>query len=290
MLPSRSDSERPFSLAAAVAVTAAGILAMLSSGTWLALSSGLGLRAQIALGTLALALPATAVLVLRPGLWPAVRGDRAVARRTAGLSLLLGAALWVASVGLMEVQSLVAPPPPAYLDAFRAIHRALAPDGPLDALVSILVIAVLPGVCEELVLRGVLLPPLVRWLGELWSRGNDAVAAPGRLPPGALPAAALSALLFAAIHLDAYRFLFTLTLGLVFGFLRLAKGSLWPPVIAHATLNGLTFAVAPFVDDPSQPYTPSPALGATCLVAGVAVAWPLLRALAARVDSPAARP
>lgn len=270
-----SAPDRPFPLPAAVAVTAAGIAAMFAAGTALALRSGLGLRAQIALGTLALALPAVAVLGLRPDHWPAVRGASRVAGRTIVLSLLLGGALWVGSAGLMEVQALVAPPTQEYLDGFRALHRALAPSGPWDALVSVLVIAVLPGLCEELVVRGVLLPSLARCLGG------------GR---GPWIAVVVSALLFAAIHRDAFRFLFTFTLGLVFGFVRLRAGSLWPSVCAHASLNTLTFVVAPFVDDPATPYSPSPALGAACLAAGVAVSWPLLRALARNVDSPTPRP
>lgn len=228
---------------------------------------GLGLRTQIALGTLLLALPALAALAVRPASWPSVRG-RSIPARALGLSLVTGATLWLASAGLMEVQSLVMPPPPEYLDAFRAIHQALVPKGPLDALVSVLVIAVFPGVCEELVVRGVFLPSVARRLGP-----TLAVAA--------------SALLFAAIHLDAYRFLFTLALGLVFGILRVRTGSLWPSVLAHTALNTLTFLVAPLVDDPSQAYTPSPGLGAACLAAGTALSWPMLRALARAVDSPA---
>jgi membrane protease YdiL (CAAX protease family) len=174
----------------------------------------------------------------------------------------------------MEVQSLVAPPPEHYLDAFRAIHRALAPKGAVDALVSVVVIALLPGVCEELVVRGVFLPSLAHSLGA--GRSWLAILA--------------SALLFASIHLDPYRFLFTFALGAVFGFLRLRTGSLWPSVLAHAGLNTLTFLVAPFVDDPTKPYTPSPGLGVACLVAGVAVSWPLLQALDRRVDSTTPRP
>ena len=131
----------------------------------------------------------------------------------------------------MEMQSLAFPPPPGYLDAFRAIHDALKPTGPLDGTVSLVVIAILPGLCEELVVRGALLPSLV-----------------GRLGPGG--AVVGSAFLFAAMHADPYRFLFTLTIGLVLGLLRLRTGSLWPPVLAHVTLNALTFAIAPLVDDP----------------------------------------
>jgi sodium transport system permease protein len=155
------------------------------------------------------------------------------------------------------------PPPPRYLEAFRAIHEALAPAGPIDALVSLAVIAVLPGLCEELVVRGVLLPGLA-----------------ARMPPVA--AVLIAASLFAAMHADIYRFLFTFTIGMVLGFVRLWTGSLWPPVITHATLNALTFLIAPWVDDPSKGYTPQPLLGLTCLVVGCAVALPLLRQLAPR--------
>jgi len=257
----------PFPLPAAVAATLLGFVAMVGGAAVIASRSGLGLRAQIALGTLLLALPAVAVLAIRPAFRPSVRGAH-ISSRTAGLSIALGAALWLASAGLMEVQSLVLPPPPEYLDAFRAIHAALAPKGPLDALVSVLVIAVLPGVCEELVVRGVFLPSVSRAVGPAL-------------------AVAASALLFAAIHLDVYRFLFTLTLGLVFGVLRVRTGSLWPSVLAHTALNTLTFLIAPLVDDPSQPYTPSPALGAACLVVGTAAAWPLVRTIGRIVDSPA---
>jgi membrane protease YdiL (CAAX protease family) len=281
MSPNGSASTKPFPLLPALAVTAAGVAAMVGGAGALVFRPGLGLRAQIAIGTLLLALPALAALALRPGWWPGVRGLRTMAGRTIGLSLLLGAALWLASAGLMEVQSLVLPPPSEYLDAFRAIHRALAPTGPLDALVSVLVIAVLPGVCEELVIRGVLLPSLARGLsGPLPAEDPGPNPPSTRLAPGAWIAIALSALVFAVIHFDPIRFLFTLVLGLVFGYVRLRAGSLWPSVLAHAALNTLTFAIAPFVDDPTQPYTPSPALGVACLLAGSALSWPLLRAVA----------
>jgi hypothetical protein len=57
-------------------------------------------------------------------------------------------------------------------------------------------------------------------------------------------------------------------------------------VVAHLTLNTLTFLVAPFVDDPTQAYTPNGGLGALCLLAGGAITWPLVMALMRSVDSP----
>jgi len=271
MSPPGSAEPQPFPALGALGVTALGILAMVGGGFFLALHSGLSLRPQIALGTLLLAVPALLALALVPQKWPAVHGPRSATRRLLFLSVVLGTALWVASAGLLEVQSLVSPPTQEDLDRFRAIHAALAPRNLADALVSIFVIAVLPGLCEELVMRGVLLPSLARaWKGS--------VVAP----------IAITAVLFALMHFDGLRFAFTLSLGLVFGWLRLATGSLWPSVVAHLTLNTLTFLVAPYVDDPSKAYTPSPVMGAACLAAGAAVAWPLLRTMRVSFDSPRA--
>ncbi len=244
----------------ALGVTLAGVLAMVGGGL-LAPRLDLGLRAQIGLGSVLLALPAVLAVAARTIPWRRTLALQTPARSMVGLSVLLGGALWLASIGLMELQSLVAPPPPEYLEAFRDIHGALAPDGPLDALVSVTVIALAPGIGEELVMRGVLLPALVA-------------------PFGPLGAVLASAALFAGIHFDPYRFLFTLTIGIVLGALRLRTGSLWPPIVAHVTLNTLTFLVAPLVDDPAQTtYTPQPLLGVACLLAGAALAVPLLRAL-----------
>jgi sodium transport system permease protein len=250
---------RPLAVPAAVAVAALGVAAMLEAprlGLWL----GLGIRAQIAFATVLLAVPALFVLAWIKDARRAALGPGPVTFRLAGLSILLGAALWVASIGLMELQSLVVPPSPEYLELFRRLYAALAPNGPADALVSLAVIAALPALCEELVMRGVLLSSLAG-------------------PLGPSLAVVLTAAAFAAIHLDLFRLLFTFVLGLALGSLRIRTRSLWSPVTVHVTFNALTFALAPLVDDPSRPYAPQPGLGLLCLLAGVAVAWPLVRAL-----------
>jgi len=73
-----------------------------------------------------LALPALAALIARPAAARAAAGTGKVAVRTTGLAVVLGAALWVGSIGLMEMQSLVRPPTAAELDLFRRLHAALA--------------------------------------------------------------------------------------------------------------------------------------------------------------------
>ena len=262
----RSETSHSFSPLVALGITLAGVLAMVASGLLLGPRLGMGLRGQIGLGSVLLALPAAVAVAARKVPWRTTLALGAPGASMLWLSVLLGGALWLGSIGLMELQSLAAPPPPEYLEAFRSIHRALVPDGAFDGLVSVGVIALAPGLGEEVLMRGVLLPALVRPLGPL----------------GAVVA---SAVLFAAIHFDPYRFLFTLTIGLVLGALRLRTGSLWPPVVAHVTLNTLTFLIAPLVDDPAQAtYTPQPLLGVACLLAGAALALPLLRALGRHAD------
>lgn len=307
MRTSGSTASQTLPPALALLVAVAGVLAMIVGGTALASWPVLGFRAQIALGSALLALPAVAaVALLRPRSWRATLALGGLSSRAVGLSVLLGSALWVLSIGLMELQATVWPPSPEYLETFRAIHRALKPSGALDALVSVAVIAVGPGVFEEVVIRGLLLPslrtPSSRAATVFVSALIPAAILQDPLQSGLVIAAGLvlgvlvgglgqagavaaSAVLFAAMHADLYRFLFTFAVGVVLGALRLRAGSLWPPILAHATLNTLTFLIAPLVDDPTQTvYTPQPLLGAAALVAGTAVMLPLLRALRPSVD------
>jgi len=258
----------PLHPALALAATVVGVAAMFAGGSALAGVPGMSLRLQIAVASALLAVPGLLVLALRgKPIGPALALERPPSR-TLILSGLLALALWLASVGLMELQSVVMPPPPEYLEAFRRLHEALRADGAPGLLASLIVIAILPGVSEELLMRGILLPSLLPALGA----------------PGAILTTAAA---FAAMHGDAYRFLFTFVVGLVLGAVRVRSGSLVPPIVAHATLNAVTFLVAPLVDDPSQTvYTPQPALGLACLLVGSALTLAVARALRPFVDSP----
>ncbi|MBI3932502.1 MAG: CPBP family intramembrane metalloprotease [Acidobacteria bacterium] len=246
-----------FQLLLVLVVVAAGWLAMLLSS--ILTMRTLGLRPSLVVSEAVLVLPG-ALAALALGLGRDEIGLRTVDRRTAFLSLAAGATLWVTSLGVFEVQYALWSPPPGYLEAFRQLHAALEPSGPADALVSVLAIAIAPAVCEEALFRGIVLPSVLRVLG-----GTAAVAA--------------SALLFGAIHLDftsgviptAYRVPFACAIGVGLALLRLRTGSLLPPVVAHATLNTITFLVAPWMDDPGQALPdPRPGLGAALLATGVA--------------------
>jgi len=227
----------------------------------------LPVRTSLVLGSLLLALPGLlAMLAQRLPLRPAL-GWRRGSLRTYALAAGVGVSLWVLSLGLLELQFAVWPPPAGYIEGFRALHAALKPSGPLDWLWSVVAIAVAPALCEELLVRGIVLPSFQGAFGPV-------------------PAVVGSALVFAAIHLDAYRFAFTFAAGLVLGTIRLRTGILPPSMIAHGLLNTLTFVAAPFFDDPDQPLPdPRPLLGLALFAAGLVVTMLLLARLR-RVDRP----
>lgn len=250
MVQSGSNPARPLSLPLGVALTLVGIGAMLASARMApALVAAVGFRGFLAVSEALLPLPALLYLASSGASLAGALALTPLLRRSVALSMGLGIALWLASLGLLELQYALWPPGQDYIDGFRRIHELLRPSGPTDALVSLLAIAVLPAVCEETAIRGVLLPAL-----------HIRLAVPLAIP--------VSAAVFALMH-DPYRMPFTFAVGLVLGGLRLYKGSLAPSMLAHATLNALTFAAAPFLDDPTQPLPdPRPLLGLGLLAVG----------------------
>jgi membrane protease YdiL (CAAX protease family) len=222
-------------------------------------ASSFGMRAALLIAEVVLVLPALAALALfRVPPLPTL-ALRPASRRAALIALGTGGAFWLASLGLLELQSYFWPPEPGYIETFRRLHDALRPRGALDLLVSVAAIALVPALCEEIVLRGVVLPSL-------------------RPALGAAGAVGASSLLFALIH-DAYRMPFTFVVGMGLGVLRVRSGTLAPPVLAHASLNTITFLAAWAFDDALQDMSdPRPLLGAALLVAGLTLSVLFLRA------------
>lgn len=88
-------------------------------------------------------------------------------------------------------------------------------------LLGFVVIAVLPGIGEEIMFRGVLQNTLHKYSGNkhiaIWVTG----------------------FLFAAIHMQFYGLVPRMMLGVLFGYLYVWSGNLWLPIISHITNNGL---------------------------------------------------
>lgn len=136
----------------------------------------------------------------------------------AAMPLLVGAAF----VANAAVVSLLGPPPES-VTRIDGLIRHLRGQGGM-ALV-ILLTAVLPGLVEEALLRGVVLTGLRR-----------------RLP--AATAVSVTALAFAALHLSPWRFMPQFILGLAAGLLAVRTGSCWPGAAMHAAFNTLVVALS----------------------------------------------
>lgn len=239
----------------AVAAFGLGVAGMFAAGAAAAVlmsqGFGIGMRPTLLVAELLLVTPALLFVAFGPRL-SALRlgGSSHVALL---MAVILGCSLWVTSAGLLELQSSFFPPSAEFVELFRRIHAALKPDGPFDAALSVLTIAVIPAVCEEILFRGVLLPSLARKMAPL-------------------TAVVVSALIFALIHVDGRQFdrvPFAFLMGVALGAIRVRSGSLLPCIVAHATVNTLTFAIAPLLDNPDQAVPPSePLLGLGLLVVG----------------------
>ena len=223
----------PLHPALAAASVVVGAVAMVAGAAY-------GGRLRLSLRTI---LVSCSILLVLPGLLAVLaRGTplrstlalRGGGPRTQALAAAVAVGLWVLSLGLLELQFAVWAPPAGYIESFRALHAALKATGPVDWLWSLVAIAVAPALCEELLMRGIVLPSF-------------------RPAFGTGLAVAGSAFLFAVIHLDPYRSLFTFVAGLVLGAIRVRTGILGPSMLAHGLLNALTFVAAPFLDDPAEP-------------------------------------
>lgn len=117
----------------------------------------------------------------------------------------------------------------AEAEAMRMTEAFLVMDTPLDLLVNLLIIAVIPAVGEELLFRGVIQKLFLKWNGKVhlsvW----------------------LTAFLFSAVHMQFLGFFPRLILGAVLGYMLVWSGSLWLPIVAHFTNNAFAVLVTYFI-------------------------------------------
>jgi membrane protease YdiL (CAAX protease family) len=160
-----------------------------------------------------------------------------------GLLVGLGAPLLALTV--LALQEPVIPVPSDWARAFTSELL-----GDRSVWVNLLLIAVIPGVCEEVLFRGALLG----LLREGWSARWAVVAV---------------ALGFGLLHMHVPRLLPTAVLGLVMGLLVVRTGSLWTAVVAHTTNN----AVAVGWSALEGPNALALIMSAVAGVAGIVLLW-----------------
>ena len=126
---------------------------------------------------------------------------------------------------LMQFVDMLFPFPSEYLEQLGKLFT-------MDASTwkMLLVMAVLPGLCEELLFRGF----MIRFFEKY----------------GYKQATIISALLFAAFHLDPIRFFPVFLLGMVLGYLTLHSGSIYNAMLSHAINNGLAFVITTYAASP----------------------------------------
>lgn len=194
--------------------------------------------------TLGIGLPALIFVWL--GGWD--RGIALHARRVDGRILVAAALAGVlaaaASVGIgLGQQGLFPPMDKAFEEKFIALQQA----GPLVFFLSVTVV---PGVCEEILFRGVILAGLRRSLGDA-------------------TAVLITAFLFAAMHMSPERFIPQFLVGLLLGALVVRCGSIWPAILLHALHNAAALGIGTLAMK-----TPIPgAMLALAALAGTVGAW-----------------
>ena len=96
----------------------------------------------------------------------------------------------------------------------------------LDLLINIVVMAIAPAICEELLFRGVLQNQLAKWFKNVHI------------------AVWVAAIIFSAIHFQFYGFFPRMILGATLGYLLVYGKSLWLPIVAHCLNNFMAVVVA----------------------------------------------
>lgn len=234
------------------------------------------LRLVLILSEVSLALPALLVGLLLANRIPELYRFSSFPVGAALKTVVLGLAFWGLSLGVFEAQYVFVKPPLEYLEQFQGLHETLRPHGALGWVFSIAAIAVAPAACEEILFRGLLTPVFHRAMGSTL-------------------AIVFSAALFGLIHVDGmrdgtsvyYRVPFAFILGMLLAKLRIDTGSLWPSMIAHATLNATTFLVVIFIEEPKGKLPdPQPLVALALLIVGSTVALALMKKI--RANAPVA--
>jgi len=128
----------------------------------------------------------------------------------------------IASI-ISQLINIIFPFPEKYIDALSHLYNMNEPSWKV-----FLAIALLPGICEELLFRGF----LIRFFEKFSVRW----------------AVVISAILFAAFHLDPFNFISVLLLGLLLGYLAVRSGSIYSSMFSHLINNGMAFALVTFSD------------------------------------------
>ena len=139
-------------------------------------------------------------------------------------SVLVGIGGWCLAYGAYRAMEVLFGPP---------IDSGMGEPGSNSEYLGLLLVgALLPGICEEVLFRGAI-------QGVLEKRGS-------------IFGVVTAAILFGLFHLDPWRIIPAALLGVFFGLLVLRTNSIVPAIIAHISNNALAFSVSYFLEDDAK--------------------------------------
>ena len=116
-------------------------------------------------------------------------------------------------------------------EATKQMQQFLKADHIGDVIVNVLIIALLPAICEEVCFRGALQRIMIHITKNAWT--------------GII----LTSILFSGLHFQFQGFLPRMFLGLVLGAVYWYSGSLWPSILAHFVNNAIQVVVVSYAPE-----------------------------------------
>ncbi|MCP4697889.1 MAG: CPBP family intramembrane metalloprotease [Gammaproteobacteria bacterium] len=185
--------------------------------------AGLGMHVQIPVLQLGifLAIPLLTGIYFR---WDLARAFRLSfpSAMALGAAALIGLSGWIAVSWTAQLIT----PPKEFIDSLVKALGIL--DEQYNIAVYVLLIAILPGICEEFAFRGFLLSGFLKRFSPPW-------------------AILLTSVCFGIAHMSVYRFLPTAVLGIFLGYAVWKTGSVWTGVFIHMLNNGSSLLAARYV-------------------------------------------
>lgn len=136
------------------------------------------------------------------------------------LIIIMSISVYIIAGLIMELINLVYPIPVEYIEKFKELLST----SDKSVWTILLVVGVLPGICEEILFRGFLI------------RGFE--------EKGKWNAIVITGILFGILHLDPFRLIPIILIGIWLGFLLYKTNSLYIPIIAHISNNAISLIIS----------------------------------------------
>jgi len=140
------------------------------------------------------------------------------------LIILMAFPIFILAVLIMQMINLIYPIPESYIEVINKLVQTKN----VGIWKNLLIVAVLPGICEETMFRGYIINGFQKF--------------------GFWKAIVITGLFFGLLHLDPFRFIPVTLLGIWLGYLLLKTNSLYVPILAHIANNSLAVILGKFGD------------------------------------------